>query len=136
MQSVKTKNTGPELVVRQIAHSLGYRYRLHRNDLPGKPDIVCSSRRRVIFVHGCFWHGHRCRKGRPPKSRGDYWLPKIERNRMRDAAVVAALRLLGWKTMTIWQCQTKEAERVKKMLVGFLGPQGVKRRSRVKLAKG
>jgi DNA mismatch endonuclease, patch repair protein len=130
MQSVKTKNTGPELVVRRTAHALGYRYRLHRNSLPGKPDIVFPILRKAIFVHGCFWHGHSCDKGRPPKSRAEYWLPKIKGNKARDASAVAALHELGWKTLTIWQCQTIEPRVLQKIVVDFLGRRKRKRRLR------
>lgn len=91
MQSVGTVHTGPEMVVRRTLFALGYRYRLHRQDLPGKPDIVFAKKRKVIFVRGCFWHGHGCPKGRLPKSRLDYWGPKIERNRQRDRETESAL---------------------------------------------
>ena len=84
MQAVRTRDTGPEMIVRRLLHSLSYRYRLHRNDLPGKPDVAFLSRRKAIFVHGCFWHGHGCPQGRPPKSRLDYWKPKLDGNRERD----------------------------------------------------
>jgi DNA mismatch endonuclease (patch repair protein) len=106
MQSVGTKHTGPEMKVRRALHTLGFRFRLHRKDLPGSPDIVLPKWRTAIFVHGCFWHGHGCAKGRPPKSRPDYWLPKIEANRQRDASNERRLREQGWNVLTIWQCQT------------------------------
>jgi DNA mismatch endonuclease, patch repair protein len=107
MQSVGTANTGPEWVVRRLLHSNGYRYRLHVKRLPGKPDIVFPSRKKAIFVHGCFWHGHGCPKGQPPKSRLDYWGPKLEANRARDERNLAELRLSGWRVLVVWQCETK-----------------------------
>ncbi|MGO4334915.1 very short patch repair endonuclease [Labrys sp. KB_33_2] len=122
MQSVKTKNTGPEMVVRRAAHALGFRYRLHRKDLPGTPDLVFPSLRKAIFVHGCFWHGHDCKKGRLPKSRLSYWAPKIERNMERDANAVNALVENGWQVLTLWQCQTTDAEVLEESLKGFLRP--------------
>ena len=124
MRSVGTQNTGPELAVRRILHSMGYRYRLHAKDLPGKPDIVFRSRRKVIFVHGCFWHGHDCAKGRLPKSRSEYWAPKIEANRGRDRRVVEALASMGWRALTIWQCQMRDPAELKPRLRKFLGPPG------------
>lgn len=120
MQAVGQKDTGPEMTVRRTLHRLGYRYRLHRKDLPGKPDIVFPGRRKAIFVHGCFWHGHGCRYGRPPKSRPEYWLPKLERNKERDAENVEALKSLGWETLTVWQCETKDIDTLTAELVDFL----------------
>jgi len=120
MQSVGQKDTAPEIAVRRVAHALGYRYRLHRKDLPGTPDLVFPSRRKVVFVHGCFWHGHGCSKGRLPKSRPEFWIPKINRNRARDGAAERALRELGWESLTLWQCETKDLEAMKDKLVGFL----------------
>jgi DNA mismatch endonuclease (patch repair protein) len=89
--------------------------------LPGKPDIVFALRRRAIFVHGCFWHGHGCAKGRPPKSKLDYWGPKLEANKLRDARNVAQLRSLGWDSLIVWQCETADAEGLLKRLTAFLG---------------
>ena len=105
MQSVKTKNTGPEQQIRKALFAAGYRYRLHRKDLPGSPDIVFPARKKAIFVHGCFWHGHNCPKGRLPKSRMDYWGPKVEANRTRDNRNVIALSAEGWNVLVIWQCE-------------------------------
>ena len=110
MQAVKSKDTGPELAVRRIMHKLGYRYRLHKKGLPGRPDLVFARRKKVIFVHGCFWHGHDCRYGRPPESRRKYWLPKLERNRERDRENKAELESLGWKVLTVWECQIKRKD--------------------------
>ncbi len=107
MQAIKSKDTGPEMAIRRLLHRLGYRYRLHKKGLPGKPDLVFGSRRKVIFVHGCFWHAHDCRYGRAPESRQDYWLPKLRRNKERDAEKLAELEALGWEVLTIWECQIK-----------------------------
>ena len=107
MASVQTKNTGPELAVRRIVHGLRYRFRLHRKDLPGSPDLVLPGHRKVIFVHGCYWHGHRCKWGRLPKSRLDYWASKIATNQARDARNRLDLRRAGWKVLTIWECEIK-----------------------------
>ena len=122
MQSVKTRNTGPELTVRRALFVAGYRYRLHRKDLPGRPDIVLPGRKKVIFVHGCFWHGHGCAKGRGSKSRLDYWEPKLMANKERDTRNARALMDLGWGVLTLWQCQLSDAEQLKKRLQLFLGP--------------
>jgi DNA mismatch endonuclease (patch repair protein) len=121
MQSVGQKNTGPEMVVRRLAHRLGYRFRLHPSKLAGKPDLVFPARRKVIFVNGCFWHGHEgCRKGAMPKSRADYWAPKIAKNKERDAAAIAQLRQQGWKVLTVWQCQTRDLAALETLLGDFL----------------
>src|SRR5581483_7737979 len=107
MRRIKSKNMKPELAVRRLVHKLGYRYRLHRKDLPGNPDLVFSSKRKVIFVNGCFWHGHDlegCRDGRRPKSNTGYWNTKLARNKERDAKNIAALEASGWAVLTIWEC--------------------------------
>lgn len=104
MQAVKDKNTAPEMAVRRLAHAMGYRYRLHQKELPGKPDLVFPSRRKVIFVHGCFWHGHDCRRGaRTPKANRDYWQAKIAQNKARDMKAQRALSGAGWGVLTIWE---------------------------------
>lgn len=121
MRSVGTRNTGPELVVRSLLHRLGLRFSLHKRDLPGRPDIVLSKRKTVVFVNGCFWHGHGCSKGHLPKSRLDFWGPKIARNRERDTESVKALRKSGWRVLTVWQCETKNVERLRKKLVRQFG---------------
>jgi DNA mismatch endonuclease (patch repair protein) len=109
MRRVKGKDTAPERVVRRLIWRLGGRYRLHRADLPGKPDIVLPGRRLAVFVHGCFWHGHHCARGaRVPKANRDYWLGKVGRNRTRDAASRAALAAAGWRVETIWECELKD----------------------------
>lgn len=120
MQSVKTHDTGPELTVRKLLSSLGYRYRLHAKKLPGRPDIVFPGRKRVIFVHGCFWHSHGCKKGRVPKSRLDYWGPKLKTNKERDAAQVRALRSLDWSVLVVWQCEIDNSEKLRKKLCRFI----------------
>lgn len=120
MQSVGTHDTGPELTVRRVLHSLGYRYRLHAKKLPGKPDIVFPGKKKAIFVHGCFWHGHGCSKGQPPKSRQDYWKPKLRTNRDRDAAQVIALQELGWSVLTVWQCEARDPEYLRTKLAAFI----------------
>lgn len=119
MARVKGKNTTPELTVRRALHRLGARFRLHRKDLPGAPDIVLPGRRLAIFIHGCFWHGHDCARGaRVPKANRDYWLAKVGRNRARDADSRAALEALGWRVEVIWECELKSGleERLKAML--------------------
>lgn len=120
MQAVKSKNTGPEMKVRRLLHAMGYRFRLHRKDLPGKPDIVLPKHRKAIFVHGCFWHSHGCPKGQPPKSRFDYWLPKLERNAMRDREKIEQLEKLGWRVLVVWQCEIKDTDVLAKRLSTFV----------------
>ncbi len=124
MSRIGGRDTAPEIIVRRLLHSLGYRFRLYRRDLPGKPDIVFPSRRKVIFVNGCFWHAHGCRIGRPPKSRPEFWEPKLEHNRSRDRRNKAALRSKGWKVLTVWQCQTRVPGRLEARILSFLGPPG------------
>ncbi|HEF4725396.1 TPA: DNA mismatch endonuclease Vsr [Burkholderia multivorans] len=109
MSRIKGRNTKPELVVRSVIHRMGYRYRLHGKGLPGRPDLVFAKRRKVIFVHGCFWHRHEgCRLARLPKSRLDFWRPKLEANAERDKQVERRLTELGWKVLTIWECEVKD----------------------------
>lgn len=123
MQAVKSKDTGPEMKVRRVLTDLGYRYRLHRKDLPGRPDVALIGRRKAIFVHGCFWHGHECQKGRAPKSRLDYWGPKLAANRDRDERKAQELRDIGWSVLTIWQCETADPA-LSDRLINFLGKAG------------
>lgn len=120
MRSVKQKDTGPELAVRRLLYGHGYRYRLHRKDLPGRPDIALGPRRKAIFVHGCFWHGHGCAKGGLPKSRLNYWGPKIEKNKERDRRNLRDLEALGWDVMTIWQCEISDTEALWRRLQDFV----------------
>lgn len=109
MRRIRSANTRPELAVRSALHRLGYRFRLHASQLPGKPDIVLPKYKTVVFVHGCFWHRHRCKKGnRHPRSNTDYWDAKLKKNVARDASNRRQLRLRGWRCITIWECQTKE----------------------------
>jgi DNA mismatch endonuclease, patch repair protein len=109
MRAVKSKDTKPEWTVRRLLHAAGYRYRLHAKDLPGKPDLVFPARRKVIFVHGCFWHGHDCARGdRQPKANADYWFAKIGRNRERDRHHLAGLHADKWKVLTVWECEIRD----------------------------
>jgi DNA mismatch endonuclease, patch repair protein len=120
MRRIKSTGMKPELAVRRLVHRLGYRYRLHRKDLPG----IFGPARKVIFVHGCFWHGHdhpACRDGRAPRSNQDYWLPKLARNRERDATSIAALRASGWDVLVVWECETVDKEALEARVAGFLG---------------
>lgn len=112
MRAVKSKGTHPEMVVRRLVHALGYRYRLHYKGLSGRPDLVFRGRGRVIFVNGCFWHGHKCRRGaRMPATNVDYWKTKLARNEQRDVENVDALVNAGWKVLTIWECDTVPSKR-------------------------
>lgn len=122
MRLVKSKDTHPELVVRKLCRDLSHRgYRLHRKDLPGKPDIAFVGRKVAVFVHGCFWHGHDCSGHvRQPKSKQDYWLPKIERNRARDAENLANLLENGWKVLVVWECETKKLDELTSKISRFL----------------
>jgi DNA mismatch endonuclease (patch repair protein) len=122
MRRVKGKDTTPELAVRKALTALGARYRLHRKDLPGKPDIVLPGRRLALFIHGCFWHGHDCARGaRVPKQNRDYWVGKVGRNRTRDAASREKLEGLGWRVETIWECELRDAPLLERRLQGLLG---------------
>tara|TARA_R110002020_G_scaffold298211_1_gene514009 strand:- start:2147 stop:2563 length:417 start_codon:yes stop_codon:yes gene_type:complete len=107
MASVKSKNTAPELWLRRGLHALGFRYRVHVKDLPGKPDLVFPRRRKVIFVNGCFWHGHNCKKGRLPETRKDFWRDKIASNKERDERNVRTLVSMGWRVLIVWECATR-----------------------------
>lgn len=127
MRAVKGKDTKPEMAVRRMVHAAGYRYRLHRKDLPGKPDLAFGQRRKAVFVHGCFWHQHldaMCRRARMPLTRSDYWRPKLERNKERDARNMADLNHLGWDVLVIWECWLKDTERTSSALKAFLGASG------------
>lgn len=122
MSRVRNKDTKIEFIVRRLAHSMGYRYRLHVRDLPGAPDLVFSSRKKVIFVHGCFWHRHSktCPLTRWPKSKLDFWKPKLERNHERDLSSQKKLRELGWNVLVIWECQVRDADAVADRIEAFL----------------
>ena len=109
MRKVPGKNSSAELKVRRLLTGMGLRYRLHRKDLPGSPDVAMPGRRTALFVHGCFWHGHDCRRGaRAPKANADYWSAKIARNKARDTASVAALVAMGWRPLVVWECELKD----------------------------
>jgi DNA mismatch endonuclease (patch repair protein) len=105
MSRIRSRDTKPELCVRRYLHSLGFRFRLHQKDLPGRPDLVLPKYRAVVFVQGCFWHGHHCQKGRVPATRGAFWKAKFEGNKTRDARNTRALRAAGWRVFTIWECE-------------------------------
>ena len=121
MRRVKGRNTTPEMTVRRVLTKLGARYRLHRKDLPGNPDVVMPGRRLAIFVHGCFWHGHDCARGaRVPKQNRDYWVAKVGRNVARDAKNAGALATLGWRVETIWECELKDAAALEARLRALL----------------
>ncbi len=124
MALIQGKNTKPELAVRRLVHGMGYRYRLHAPELPGRPDLVFRPRRKAIFVHGCFWHRHddpTCKLARLPRSRLDFWKTKLEGNRARDARVVAELGSLGWATLVLWECQIKTRASLEATITEFLG---------------
>jgi len=121
MQAVKNKDTAPELLVRRLLHANGYRYRLHQCNLPGCPDLVFSSRKKVVFINGCFWHGHDCVRGsRVPKTNRKYWMAKIGRNRARDANATQQLATDGWKTLVLWECELQDERQLLRRLRTFL----------------
>ena len=117
MSQVRTKDTTAERRVRSLLHRNGFRFRLHRPDLPGTPDIALRKYTTVIFVHGCFWHGHRCKKGKRPKSNASFWDKKIDANRRRDRRVQRQLRALGWRVLIVWECQTKTLDSLEQRLL-------------------
>ncbi|MCI0467585.1 MAG: very short patch repair endonuclease [Beijerinckiaceae bacterium] len=123
MRRIKSKDMKPEMLVRRLVHAMGYRYRLHVKELPGKPDLVFPSRRKVIFVHGCFWHLHNsrdCPDRREPRTNQDYWGPKLARNKERDAEHIAALEAAGWPVLIVWECQTRDAKSLGESVRAFL----------------
>ena len=120
MSRVRGKDTAPEMLVRRLVHRMGYRYRLHRRDLPGTPDLVFSSRRKVIFVHGCFWHQHDCRRGKRPSSNVKFWNTKLDENLRRDKANILALQKDDWSILIVWECETKELEPLSRRIEAFL----------------
>jgi DNA mismatch endonuclease (patch repair protein) len=121
MRAVKARDTSPERFVRKLVHRMGFRFRLHRADLPGKPDLVFPGRRAIIFVHGCFWHGHGCKRGaRIPTTNRDYWVRKIARNSARDATTIRDLNHAEWRTMVVWECELKTSEKLRKRIERFL----------------
>ena len=121
MSLVRSKDTQPELFVRKLVHRMGFRYRLHRRDLPGHPDMVFASRGKIIFVHGCFWHRHgKCEYTRWPKSRLSFWKPKLEQNHARDKRNRRALAKLGWRVLVVWECQLKFPDKVAEKIYRFV----------------
>jgi DNA mismatch endonuclease (patch repair protein) len=122
MRQVKSKNTKPEMRIRSLLHKRGFRFRLHRRDLPGVPDLVFPSRKAVIFIHGCFWHGHPCKRGqRPPATNAEYWRAKIARNEARDTVNLQKLADMGWKVIVVWECEMKQIDAVIDRLAAELG---------------
>jgi DNA mismatch endonuclease (patch repair protein) len=125
MSRIRSKNTSPELRVRRLLHGLGYRFRLHARDLPGTPDLVFRRRKAAIQVHGCYWHGHTCRiAGKPAQSNTEYWGPKIARTQARDSRNAKLLMAMGWRLLTLWECETLIGDPVVERLTTFLGPPG------------
>lgn len=125
MSRIRSMDTTPEMVVRRTAHRLGFRFRLHRRDLPGRPDLVFPRWRKIVFVHGCFWHQHPgCREGRVPSTNTEYWEPKLGRNVQRDAVTQETLQRAGWSTLVIWECECKSEEFVAARLARFLKDEG------------
>jgi DNA mismatch endonuclease (patch repair protein) len=122
MRRIRSKGTVPELFVRHLVHGMGYRYRLHTPNLPGRPDLVFPGRKKIIEVRGCFWHQHRgCDEAHVPKSRTEYWAPKLDRNKKRDKDNLRTLRKLGWDVLVIWECDVREEGRLSARILGFLG---------------
>ena len=121
MSRIRDRNTKPELIVRRMVHRMGYRYRLHKKDLPGKPDIVLSKYRKVIFVHGCFWHVHTsCSHFTLPKTNSEFWMEKLKQNVERDERNIKRLEEMGWKALVVWECETKHPEKLLEKLQVFL----------------
>lgn len=127
MSRVRGHDTKPEIRVRKLLHSMGFRFRLHRRDLPGRPDIVLPKYKAIIFVHGCFWHRHdapNCRLARMPKSRIEFWGPKLDANQLRDRRVEHELRTMGWSVLVLWECEMKDEELLRARILGILGNEG------------
>jgi DNA mismatch endonuclease, patch repair protein len=122
MSRIRSTNTKPEIAVRSLVHRLGYRFRLHRRDLPGKPDIVLPRHMKIILVHGCFWHGHDCKLASKPKSNGQYWATKIVANKDRDRRNIASLEAAGWRVLEIWECEIRRGVGLEEKLSSFLDP--------------
>jgi DNA mismatch endonuclease (patch repair protein) len=121
MRAVRSKNTAPEMLVRKLIHSLGYRYRLHNATLPGNPDIVFTKKKKVIFIHGCFWHGHLCKRGnRVPATNTEYWLQKVQKNKSRDLHSIKKLKEMEWSALTLWECELKNSDSLKTEIIKFL----------------
>lgn len=123
MAAIRGQDTGPEMLVRRLLTAMGYRYRLHSRELPGRPDLVFASRQAVVLVHGCFWHRHTCRAGRAmPRTRHAFWRAKLEGNAARDKRTRAALRRNGWRVLVVWECQLHDVDRLASRLRDFLDP--------------
>lgn len=126
MSRIRSRDTAPEKRVRSILHGAGYRFSLHRKDLPGKPDIVLRRHRAVIFVHGCFWHRHQgCKRCTTPTTNAEYWIPKLERNTSRDNQHISDLEKLGWRVLVVWECEARDTRKLAKALANFLGKGGI-----------
>lgn len=131
MSRIRSKDTKPEMTVRRLLHALGFRYRVQGNKLPGRPDLVFSARKKVVFVHGCFWHQHddgSCRHGRQPKTNANYWSPKLRGTKLRDQQNIERLASAGWTALTIWECEVQRPENIRSRLIEFLGETRVCRR--------
>lgn len=124
MARIRAADTAPEMLVRRLVHGMGYRYRLHRKDLPGTPDLVFPSRKRVILVHGCFWHQHACRRGTRPRSNRDFWDRKLNKNVRRDGENLVELQRAGWSVLVIWECESRNTSALKERIEGFLSGGG------------
>jgi DNA mismatch endonuclease (patch repair protein) len=122
MSHVRSADTKPELLVRKLVHGMGFRYRLHRKELPGTPDLVFVGLKKVIFVNGCFWHGHSCKRGTIPATHTEFWQNKIQRNKERDEQARKALETLGWQSVDVWECELRDTSQLKKKLKKYLGP--------------
>lgn len=120
MRRIKSRDTAPEMLLRRLVHGMGYRYRLHRRDVPGTPDLAFAGRRKAIFLHGCFWHAHGCKKAHTPKSNTAYWSSKLQRNKSRDAAQALALAAIKWKRLVIWECELDKPNKVRGQVKRFL----------------
>jgi DNA mismatch endonuclease, patch repair protein len=120
MGRIRSKDTKPELLVRRLVHGLGYRYRLHKRELPGSPDLIFRGRKKVVFVHGCFWHGHECKLGRMPKSRIDFWAKKKNANRERDTRALSEIDKMGWHALVLWECELKDMKNLEQSIRSFL----------------
>ncbi|MBI3453012.1 MAG: DNA mismatch endonuclease Vsr [Rhodospirillales bacterium] len=121
MRAVPSRNSKPELLVRRLAREIGNRFQSHKSSLPGSPDLAFLALQKVVFIHGCFWHGHRCRRGsRTPRTNRDYWIEKVARNKARDSRNLRSLRRMGWACLVVWECQLKDPDRVQERLRRFL----------------
>jgi DNA mismatch endonuclease (patch repair protein) len=121
MSAIRSKNTAPEIIVRRMIHQMGYRFRLHVRNLPGRPDIVLPRHKKIVEVRGCFWHAHHCGRFSMPSTRRKYWGPKLRRNKERDRANVRKLRRLGWRVLVVWECSVRADKALRRRLARFLG---------------